>query len=86
MQKNDSAIYLYLFVAGLFREHCEDGRELSFDHGAPYFTLNAANSELQSLVNAWESRGLVAHWKAKFGSFDYSSRSFVNVDEVSSDF
>ncbi|XP_047968374.1 renalase isoform X1 [Salvia hispanica] len=63
------------------REHCEDGRELSFDHGAPYFTLNAANSELQSLVNAWESRGLVAHWKAKFGSFDYSSRSFVNVDE-----
>ncbi|XP_057795210.1 uncharacterized protein LOC131011419 isoform X2 [Salvia miltiorrhiza] len=63
------------------REHCEDGRELLFDHGAPYFTLNANNLELQSLVNSWESRGLVAQWKEKFGSFDYSSKSFVNVDE-----
>ncbi|KAL1566930.1 renalase-like isoform X1 [Salvia divinorum] len=63
------------------REHCEDGSELSFDHGAPYFTLNASNSELQSLVNTWESRGLVAQWNYKFGSFDYSSTSFVSVDE-----
>ncbi|KAL0328626.1 UNVERIFIED_CONTAM: hypothetical protein Scaly_2295200 [Sesamum calycinum] len=56
------------------REHCEDGRELLFDHGAPYFTVSADNLEVQSLVNDWESRGLVAEWKEKFGYFDFSSK------------
>lgn len=83
-----SNVYLlFIFICGwIVREHCEDGGELSFDHGAPCFALNASNSELQSLVNNWESRGLVAQWKEKFGCFDFSSRSFVSVDEVSSGF
>lgn len=63
------------------REHCEDGGELMFDHGAPCFTVSATNSEVQNLVDNWESRGLVAQWKEKFGSFDFSSRRFVGVDE-----
>ncbi|KAL2247759.1 uncharacterized protein LOC105176535 isoform X1 [Sesamum indicum] len=63
------------------RELCEDGRELLFDHGAPYFTVSAGNLEVQSLVNDWESRGLVAEWKEKFGSFDFSSKKFVDIEE-----
>ncbi|KAH6764487.1 oxidoreductase family protein [Perilla frutescens var. frutescens] len=63
------------------REHCEDGRELLFDHGAPCFSVNANNLEMRSLVNDWESRGLVAQWEEKFGSFDCSSRRFVSVEE-----
>ncbi|KAK4420662.1 hypothetical protein Salat_2016700 [Sesamum alatum] len=66
------------------REHCEDGRELLFDHGAPYFTVSAGNLEVQSLVNDWESRGLVAEWKEKFGSFDFSSKKFVDIEEEGS--
>lgn len=67
----------------LFREHCEDGGELMFDHGAPCFAVSSSNLEVQSLVDNWESRGLVAQWKEKFGSFDFSSRRFVGVEEVS---
>ncbi|PIN21069.1 Protoporphyrinogen oxidase [Handroanthus impetiginosus] len=66
------------------REHSEDGRELLFDHGAPYFTVNASNFEVRSLVTEWESRGLVAEWKEKFGSFDFSSKKFINVEEEGS--
>ncbi|KAL0407071.1 UNVERIFIED_CONTAM: hypothetical protein Slati_4021000 [Sesamum latifolium] len=66
------------------REHCEDGRELLFDHGAPYFTVSAGNLEVQSLVNDWESRGLVAEWKEKFSSFDFGSRKFVDIEEEGS--
>ncbi|KAH6795848.1 hypothetical protein C2S51_036834 [Perilla frutescens var. frutescens] len=64
------------------REHCEDGRELLFDHGAPCFAVNTSNLEMQSLVNNWESRGLVSQWEEKFGSFDCSSRRFVSVEEI----
>ncbi|CAA2984715.1 Protoporphyrinogen oxidase [Olea europaea subsp. europaea] len=63
------------------REIAEDGRELLFDHGAPYFSLNASSSEVQSLVNDWESRGLVAEWKAKFGSFDCGAKKFLKIEE-----
>ncbi|KAK8295886.1 hypothetical protein V6Z11_D05G087500 [Gossypium hirsutum] len=45
----------------LFREISEDGRELLFDHGAPYFTVT--NLDVLSVVTEWESRGLVAEWK-----------------------
>ncbi|KAG4145247.1 hypothetical protein ERO13_D05G085901v2 [Gossypium hirsutum] len=40
----------------LFREISEDGRELLFDHGAPYFTVT--NLDVLSVVTEWESRGL----------------------------
>ncbi|CAA0818538.1 FAD/NAD(P)-binding oxidoreductase family protein [Striga hermonthica] len=67
------------------RERCEDGKELLFDHGAPYFAVNASNLEVQSLVNDWESRGIVGEWKEKFGSFDFSSKNFVHFEEEGSD-
>lgn len=54
-----------------------------FDHGAPCFTVNTNNQEVQNLVNDWESRGFVAEWKEKFGSFDFVSRKFVSIEEVS---
>lgn len=57
-----------------------------FDHGAPCFPVSATNLEVQSLVDGWESRGLVAQWKEKFGSFDCKLREFVSAEEVSSDF
>ncbi|KAG8365216.1 hypothetical protein BUALT_Bualt18G0081300 [Buddleja alternifolia] len=66
------------------REYSEDGREVLFDHGAPYFTVNASNFEVQSLVSDWESRGIVAEWKEKFGSFDFSSKKFFGIDEEES--
>ncbi|KAK6154520.1 hypothetical protein DH2020_008768 [Rehmannia glutinosa] len=66
------------------RERSEDGRELLFDHGAPCFTVSSSNLEVQTLVNEWESRGLVAEWKEKFGSFDFSSKRFVNIEEEGS--
>ncbi|PPD86178.1 hypothetical protein GOBAR_DD16882 [Gossypium barbadense] len=50
------------------REISEDGKELLFDHGAPYFTVT--NPDVLSVVTEWESRGLVAEWKSNFGSFD----------------
>lgn len=66
-----------------YRERSEDGSELIFDHGAPCFSVNANNLEVQNLVNDWESRGLVAEWKENFGSFDFVSRKFVSTEEVS---
>ncbi|KAK7848939.1 protoporphyrinogen oxidase 2 [Quercus suber] len=45
------------------REVSEDGKELVFDHGAPFFTVN--NAEVLGLVREWESRGLVAEWKQR---------------------
>lgn len=37
---------------------------------------------MQTVLNDWESRGLVAEWKEKFGSFDFRSKKFVGVEEV----
>ncbi|OMP07783.1 hypothetical protein COLO4_07047 [Corchorus olitorius] len=61
------------------RELSEDGKELLFDHGAPYFTVT--NPDVLSVVADWESRGLVAEWKLNFGSFDCSSNKFVNIEQ-----
>lgn len=61
-----------------FREISEDGRELLFDHGAPYFTVT--NPDVLSVVTEWESRGLVAEWKSNFGSFDCFTNKFVNTE------
>ncbi|KAB2049346.1 hypothetical protein ERO13_A13G153300v2 [Gossypium hirsutum] len=60
------------------REISEDGRELLFDHGAPYFTVT--NPDVLSVVTEWESRGLVAEWKSNFGSFDCFTNKFVNTE------
>ena len=62
------------------REVSEYGKELVFDHGAPYFTVN--NAEVLGLVRGWESRGLVAEWKQNFGSFDCSSNKFFDMEQV----
>ncbi|KAM5586604.1 hypothetical protein ABKV19_005502 [Rosa sericea] len=61
------------------RENVEDGKELLFDHGAPFFTAN--NTEVLSLVHEWESKGLAAIWKEKFGSFDHTSNKFVDLEQ-----
>ncbi|KAE8707846.1 hypothetical protein F3Y22_tig00110372pilonHSYRG00112 [Hibiscus syriacus] len=63
------------------REISEDGKELLFDHGAPYFTVT--NPDVLSVVAEWESRGLVAEWKSNFGSFDCSTNKFVNTEPSS---
>ncbi|KAK8261236.1 hypothetical protein V6Z12_D13G173500 [Gossypium hirsutum] len=60
------------------REISEDGRELLFDHGAPYFTVT--NPDVLSVVTEWESRGLVAEWKSNFGSFDCFTNKIVNIE------
>lgn len=61
------------------RETTVDGRELLFDHGAPYFT--ASNVDVLGLIRDWESRGLVAEWKENFGSFDFGSKQFGNIEK-----
>ncbi|KAL8195838.1 hypothetical protein R6Q57_025591 [Mikania cordata] len=61
------------------REIAEDGRELYFDHGAPYFS--ATNTDVEEMIRVWESRGLVAEWKHNFGSFDFITKKFVNFDK-----
>ncbi|KAL5565237.1 hypothetical protein UlMin_028401 [Ulmus minor] len=61
------------------REVSEDGKELLFDHGTPFFT--ASNPEVLGLVHEWESRGLVAEWKEKFGSFDCTSSKFIDLEQ-----
>lgn len=56
------------------REITEDGKELLFDHGAPYFS--ATNTEVLSLVNNWKVRGVVAEWNETFGTFDFVTKQF----------
>nr|XP_016454210.1 PREDICTED: renalase-like [Nicotiana tabacum] len=65
------------------RENAEDGRELYFDHGAPYFT--ASNPDVLRLISEWQSRGVVAEWKEKFATFDFASKQFLDIEEESSD-
>ncbi|XP_059069966.1 uncharacterized protein LOC131036341 isoform X2 [Cryptomeria japonica] len=57
------------------REKTEDGKELYFDHGASYFTVN--DHSVHDLVDKWEAAGLVAEWKGPFGSFDVSSGKLI---------
>ncbi|XP_026664575.2 renalase isoform X3 [Phoenix dactylifera] len=61
------------------RETMEDGKELFFDHGAPYFTVN--HHEVMSLVGSWEAQGLVAEWKEIFGSFDRNTGKFLDFEK-----
>ncbi|KAM1792058.1 hypothetical protein ACFX12_035955 [Malus domestica] len=61
------------------REVVEDEKELLFDHGAPFF--NANNTEVLGLVREWESKGLVACWKEKFGFFDRISNKFFDLEQ-----
>lgn len=61
------------------REISEDGTELLFDHGAPYFT--ASNADVLGLIRGWEARGLVAEWKENFGSFDCITKKFVDIEK-----
>ncbi|XP_044499820.1 renalase isoform X1 [Mangifera indica] len=61
------------------REISEDGKELLFDHGAPYFTVS--NPDVLELVHEWESGGLVAEWKVNFSSFDCVSSKFVDIQQ-----
>lgn len=60
----------------------EDGKELLFDHGAPCFTLSNTADDVMGLVGEWESRGLIAEWKGKFGSFDCLTNEFLEADQV----
>ncbi|KAJ6966816.1 hypothetical protein NC652_004388 [Populus alba x Populus x berolinensis] len=62
------------------REISEDGKELLFDHGAPFFS--ASNSDVLRLVHEWESKGLVEEWKENFGSFDCISKKFLDIEQV----
>ncbi|OAY54540.1 renalase isoform X2 [Manihot esculenta] len=61
------------------REIAEDGKELLFDHGAPFFSIS--NTDVLRLVHEWELKGLVAEWKENFGSFDYHSKKFIEIDQ-----
>ncbi|KAG5255257.1 renalase [Salix suchowensis] len=61
------------------REISEDGKELLFDHGAPFFSVS--NCDVLKLVHEWESKGLVAEWKENFGSFDCISKKFLDNDQ-----
>ncbi|XP_026417069.1 uncharacterized protein LOC113312534 [Papaver somniferum] len=62
------------------REMTEDGKELMFDHGAPFFTIT--DNGVMDLVREWEQRGFVAEWKEKFGSFDFATAKFGEADSV----
>ncbi|XP_047146911.1 renalase isoform X2 [Vigna umbellata] len=61
------------------REKTEDGQELHFDHGAPFFSVG--KSEVLRLVEEWVSRGLVAEWNEKFGFFDFHTHKFKNIEQ-----
>lgn len=62
------------------REMTEDGRDLFFDHGAPYFSVT--DKEVMGLVNSWQARGIVAEWRVPFGCFDRSAEKFVDLEKV----
>ncbi|XP_076948994.1 uncharacterized protein LOC143621459 [Bidens hawaiensis] len=61
------------------REIGEDGRELYFDHGAPCFSTS--NADVEDMIKGWETRGLVAEWTQNFGSFDFITKKFVNLEK-----
>lgn len=71
---------LFFWGKKIIRETTEDGKELVFDHGAPYFT--AANTDVLGVIGDWEARGVVAEWKENFGSFDSISKTFVDIEKV----
>ncbi|XP_034570749.1 uncharacterized protein [Setaria viridis] len=64
------------------RAAMEDGTELRFDHGAPYFTVT--NDEVARVVSGWEARGIVAEWKATFACFDLATGKFTDFEKEGS--
>ncbi|PIA30473.1 hypothetical protein AQUCO_05500027v1 [Aquilegia coerulea] len=64
------------------REITEDGKELYFDHGAPYFTAN--HKDVMALVCEWEAKGLVAEWKESTGIFDCVATKFIGIEKEGS--
>lgn len=46
-----------------------------FDHGTQYIT--AKDTVVQKFIEKWEEMGIVAEWKGKFGTYDASSKIFV---------
>lgn len=62
------------------REISDDGKELVFDHGAPFFS--AINPEALHLIHTWEARGIFSEWKEKLETFDCTSRNFINSEKV----
>jgi predicted NAD/FAD-dependent oxidoreductase len=68
-----------MMMSRLSREIGEDGKELMFDHGAPFFCVS--NSDAMALVHEWESRGFVSEWKQVFGSFDCASNKFLGIQQ-----
>ncbi|KAL9249185.1 hypothetical protein AKJ16_DCAP01055 [Drosera capensis] len=61
------------------RETTDDGKELFFDHGAPYFT--ASQPDIPRLVQEWVSKGIVAQWDEVHGTFGSTSKKFLDVDK-----
>ncbi|XP_062214406.1 uncharacterized protein LOC133915307 isoform X1 [Phragmites australis] len=61
------------------RELMEDGTELRFDHGAPYFTVS--NDEVARVMSGWEARGIVAEWMAMFACFDRATGKFKDFEK-----
>ncbi|KAL5715980.1 hypothetical protein ACHQM5_017728 [Ranunculus cassubicifolius] len=61
------------------REVTEDGIELFFDHGAPYFVVT--NKDVEVLVSEWEARGIVAEWDEKFGIYDCVEAKFTGFEK-----
>ncbi|CAI0440711.1 unnamed protein product [Linum tenue] len=61
------------------REISEDGKELLFDHGAPFFS--ASDDDVLKIVGEWEAKGIVAEWKQSFGAFDFASKGFLNIEQ-----
>ncbi|KAM3286912.1 renalase isoform X2 [Capsicum chacoense] len=62
------------------REMTEDGRELHFDHGAPYFSVSN-NPGVLRLICEWQSKGLVDEWNEKFATFDFASKQFLDIEQ-----
>lgn len=73
-------VFNFRFSLWLNREIGDDGKELMFDHGAPFFCVS--NSDAMALVHEWESRGFVSEWKQVFGSFDCASNKFLGIQQV----
>ncbi|KAH7673768.1 Protoporphyrinogen oxidase protein [Dioscorea alata] len=61
------------------REITEDGKELFFDHGAPFFSVE--HDEVKGLVESWMARGIVAEWNVRFASFDRATAKFVDFEK-----
>lgn len=61
------------------REISEDGREIYFDHGAPFFSVS--DTAALGYINEWKTKGLVAEWKENFGSFDRNLNQFTDFEK-----